>query len=520
MNLARGIVDALTSGNPEHPELPLDPSIDVPASLVAQIASKVVRDYMDSREHGKAIYDHSVHDHGIMYSDYFQGVSTAHTRWEEVYTGCGENAYEALDQALDEASQNGWDARSVKNEFDPESLDTVQNSIRANNPEMEDDDDDADGVYYYVSIFVRGVPGGVEESSADQGMLKRLSGVAIDASIASQFDIKVSDEGATIFKYKGYASVVDIPSTFKGVPVTSIGYEAFRRCTSLTSVTIGNSVTSIGGSAFLSCSSLTSITIPNSVTSIGDAAFFDCTSLTSVTIPNSVTSIGDAAFFYCTSLTSITIPDSVTSIGKDAFPKTTKIIRENVEEAQKPSGDILSQLGQVAIQAGKKTFEIGSIIRGSSSSSDMVEGYLEVLAGVDKAKFNEISHDYSDEIELALRIGQGDAAAWSECAIVDDFAYETLDRIMQNYCPPITFFGSHPGSGDDIGCWPDYDRLNAAEMYENDDSLVVLEKDSPAAQSVMAGTPETDRDYAAWKCADGDEWEVWDAKRGKLIWHY
>ena len=79
------------------------------------------------------------------------------------------------------------------------------------------------------------------------------------------------------------------------------------------------SVSSIGKDAFSRCSSLTSITIPNSVTSIGEGAFYFCSGLTSITIPNSVTSIGYSAFSYCYGLTSITIPNSVTSIGKTAF---------------------------------------------------------------------------------------------------------------------------------------------------------------------------------------------------------
>ena len=72
--------------------------------------------------------------------------------------------------------------------------------------------------------------------------------------------------------------------TFRGCPypVTSIGDEAFEKCSGLTSVTIPNSVTSIGDRTFWGCSGLTSVTIPNSVTSIGDMAFRDCSGLTRI----------------------------------------------------------------------------------------------------------------------------------------------------------------------------------------------------------------------------------------------
>ena len=143
-------------------------------------------------------------------------------------------------------------------------------------------------------------------------------------------------------------------------PVTSIGEEAFRNCTSLTSVTIPDGVTSIGNKAFISCISMTSIAIPDSVTSIGDDAFAYYSSLTSVhisdlsawckisfindysnplcygaklylngseltdmTIPSDITEIKAYAFACCTSLTSITIPNSVTSIGDAAFSGCT-----------------------------------------------------------------------------------------------------------------------------------------------------------------------------------------------------
>lgn len=121
--------------------------------------------------------------------------------------------------------------------------------------------------------------------------------------------------------YKGNSKNVVIPDG-----VTTIGYEAFSRCSSrLKSITIPDSVTSIGRRAFYNCSNLTSITIPDSMTSIGDSVFYGCSRLTSITIPEGVTTIGNEAFSNCESLKSITIPDSVTSIGVEAFTQSDKL---------------------------------------------------------------------------------------------------------------------------------------------------------------------------------------------------
>ena len=158
-----------------------------------------------------------------------------------------------------------------------------------------------------------------------------LPSLAHDFEVEGVFYKKISDNAVAV-TYKGYshdsysneyAGDVVIPSSvnYNGTTysVTSIGDDAFNRCSSLTSIKIPNSVTSIGQGAFVYCSSLTSVEIGNSVTSIGDYAFYYCSSLTSVIIGNSVTSIGVYAFVYCSSLTSIQIPNSVTSIGEWAL---------------------------------------------------------------------------------------------------------------------------------------------------------------------------------------------------------
>ncbi len=126
-----------------------------------------------------------------------------------------------------------------------------------------------------------------------------------------------------------YTGDIVIPNTVTyndvSYNVTSIGSDAFYRCSGLASVTIGNNVTTIGNYAFDGCSGLASVTIGNSVKTIGNNAFRGCTGLAEITIPDSVTTIGNYAFDGCSGLTSVTIGNSVTNIGAYAFESCSAI---------------------------------------------------------------------------------------------------------------------------------------------------------------------------------------------------
>ncbi len=77
---------------------------------------------------------------------------------------------------------------------------------------------------------------------------------------------------AEVDGYTGTATKVKIADTYESLPVKTIYDNAFKNA-SITFIIIPDSVTSIGYSAFRGCSSLTSVVIGNSVTSIGEYAF-------------------------------------------------------------------------------------------------------------------------------------------------------------------------------------------------------------------------------------------------------
>jgi hypothetical protein len=116
----------------------------------------------------------------------------------------------------------------------------------------------------------------------------------------AQFLVATNTDGSlTITGYTGPGGAVTIPDTINGLPVTSIGENAFYLNNSVTSFAIGSNVTTIADNAFRYCLGLTKITIPNNVTSIGPDAFLQCFNLSTATIGTGVTNLGSQVFCEC-----------------------------------------------------------------------------------------------------------------------------------------------------------------------------------------------------------------------------
>ena len=187
----------------------------------------------------------------------------------------------------------------------------------------------------WANIAVQKGNGGLDPEHAGVYPWFRL----YECNLSGDMVYQASDDAATLVRYFGSDSKVDIPAELGGKPVTSIGVYAFWNCRSLTKVTIPEGVTSIKDSTFWYCISLTEVNIPKSVETIGDEAFQFCDSLTEVTIPEGVTSIGDEAFQFCNSLTEVTIPEGVTSIGDGAFESCRSLTEVTISEGVTSIGE-------------------------------------------------------------------------------------------------------------------------------------------------------------------------------------
>ena len=236
---------------------------------------------------------------------------------ENVFNGNTDITYVLIDRAVTSIGQGAFNlCKSLKNVYyngTKEDWETLCSSIGVSNDYLIDakvyyfsETEPADGFFWHFDT---------------DGKTPVSWGVESDYSVGLKYSLNTDEKGYTVVGI-GYCEDTDlvIPATYRGLPVTAIGSNAFEYVRSFKSVSIPASVTTIGEKAFADCG-VTSVTFATNsqLTTVDRYAFFSSSSLQSIALPDGVTTIGVAAFNGCNNITSISIPDSITTIENRAL---------------------------------------------------------------------------------------------------------------------------------------------------------------------------------------------------------
>ena len=134
-----------------------------------------------------------------------------------------------------------------------------------------------------------------------------------------EYTLNTEGTAYSVTDYKGSKANVTVPAEYKGLPVTSIGEEAFKGNETLKSITLPDSVETLGDKAFADFKNLETIDFPSTLKSINFACFQNCAALTEVTIPDGLTKLPVALFDGCSSLETVNLPASLSSISYVSF---------------------------------------------------------------------------------------------------------------------------------------------------------------------------------------------------------
>ncbi len=142
---------------------------------------------------------------------------------------------------------------------------------------------------------------------------------------SEDFEFAKWGDGLILKKVKKVKAEMEVPSTFKGLPVVEIYQNAFLEKTSLQTIVIPEGVTRIGKKAFYGCTNLTEITLPSTLREIGELSFAVLPYLENLNLPEGPETIGDEAFYGDESLQSVSLPSSLKWMGSSVFLSCAKL---------------------------------------------------------------------------------------------------------------------------------------------------------------------------------------------------
>jgi hypothetical protein len=186
----------------------------------------------------------------------------------------------------------------------------------------------------------------------------------------------------------------------------------------------------------------------------------------------------------------------------DKMREVKKRIKE-VEDIDKPEKQEEGQAKDFLLKVGAhRKLAVGEeVIHGTSNSNDIIEACLDKLKETDTRSYVALNAEYR-------AMAENDNA-------VDEFLYECLEPVMQKLCPPLTYFGSHPGDGSRLGCWP-FDDATYQDMAESGRIAYGSLLEGTADSIIEGNLPENVKygivykEYYSYTCYDRQGHVVWD----------
>lgn len=159
----------------------------------------------------------------------------------------------------------------------------------------------------------------------------------------------------------------------------------------------------------------------------------------------------------------------------------------------------------------KRLLSVGeTVISGTGVAQDIMRACLYRLQQLDRAKYDEEMEnpDVVDYLENEEPIDEFDP---------EEYTYEHLFNVMQEYCPPFTYFGNHETDGS-IGCWPP-DTMAREELDQADQLTWYDDRHAEQSEAIRRG------DYTGILTRYvlieyRGNLELWDSQRHTLLWTY
>lgn len=149
----------------------------------------------------------------------------------------------------------------------------------------------------------------------------------IDYSKKLQYKLNNDQKSYSVIGVNGYKyQKLIIPSTYNGLPVTTIGEKAFYQYINLEIVEMSDNITMIDKYAFSGCLNLKDIVFSKKLVEIEEGAFYNCYDLENIILPTGLLEVGERAFASCIELQGIIIPNTVIKMGYYVFKNCGDLI--------------------------------------------------------------------------------------------------------------------------------------------------------------------------------------------------